>query len=397
MKHAEGRTLLLVPKASVTMVPPPTSPVFFNPAASLNRDVTVAMTAASGGKTLCDSMAGVGARGVRVANEVEGISEVTMVDFNAEALRLARRSASLNRVNDRCTYANAETSSHLYSRYGRGQRYDCVDVDPFGSPVRQMQAALSATADGGILSLTATDTAVLCGVHQATCARRYGSTPLNNHFHHETGIRILLAALARNGAAMDIGIEPLAAHSTRHYLRIYARVRPGASRAEATLRGLGRLSWCPHCGDVQGPRSPTSACRVCGRKTKPAGQLWVGDVVEESLVTAAKKEALARGLTQAADVLGSLEGVNGFPPWSFDIDRVCSELRVPTASELAVYRSLTRAGHRVMRTPFEKTGMKTDATYAEVAKAVGAASSKGASPRPRARASAPRSSSRARS
>ena len=394
-KHKEGTTRLVVPKVSISTVPPPTSPVFFNPAASLNRDVTVAISAAAGGETFCDAMAGVGARGVRVANEVEGVSQVAMVDFNPSALRLAKRSAALNRVARKCSYVGAETSSYLYSRFGRDQRFDCVDVDPFGTPVRQLQAALSATADGGILSLTATDTAVLCGVHQATCARRYGSFPLNNSFHHETGIRILLAAIARSGASIDIGVAPVAAHSTRHYLRVYVRVLPGASKAESSLGGLGHLSWCPACGDVRGSGGQAEGCRACGRRTKVAGPVWMGAVAEEPLVVAAKKEALGRGLVQAAEVLGSLLGANEFPPWSFDIDGVCSELKVSTVSELAVYRNLLQGGHRVMRTPFEKTGMKTDAGHAEVVEAVEAASRDGASRGERA--SGPRSSSRARS
>ena len=393
IRHEEGTTRLIVPEASLTSVPPPTSPEIFNPVASLNRDVTVAIAAAAGGSTFCDSMAGAGARGVRVANEVGSATEVTMVDFNHEALSLARRSASLNRVSGKCKFAESETSSYLFSRYGRSQRFDCVDVDPFGTPVGQMQAALSATAEGGILSLTATDTAVLCGVHPATCARRYGSSSMNNHFHHETGIRVLLAALARNGAANDIGIEPVAAHSTRHYLRVYVRVRPGASAAESSLRRLGQVAWCSACGEVQAAHAQARECAVCGRKTKVAGPLWTGGVVEASLVKAARDEALVRGLLEAGEVLESLMGANEFPPWSFDIDRICSALKVSTVPELAVYRNLMKGGHRVMRTPFEKTGLKTDAGYREVAEAVGEASRAGARAEPLA--SGPRSSSTA--
>ncbi|MDG6986075.1 MAG: methyltransferase [Nitrososphaerota archaeon] len=393
-RHREGKTILFVPKESVTVVPPPTSPVFFNPAASLNRDVTVSVAAASGGSKFCDAMAGVGARGVRVANEVDGVSEVTMVDFNHEALRLAKRSAAANGVSGKCTFAEAETTSFLFSRFGRDMRYGSVDLDPFGTPIRQMHAALSATADGGILSLTATDTAVLCGVHLSTCSRRYGSVPLNNDFHHETGLRILLGSLARYAAAVDVGIEPQAAHSTKHYLRVFVKVIPGASVADASLRELGSVAWCPGCGDVRMSLGHEGACRVCRRKVKVAGPLWAGSIAKEPLVESAKKAALERGLGGAAEVLGSLDGVNGFPPWSFDIDKICSALKVPTVSELSVYNALTKGGHRVMRTPFEKTGVKTDATRAEVVEAVRSAS---ANPAGGPRVSAPRNSSRARS
>ena len=98
VKHKEGETTLIVPGASLTMDPPPTSPVFYNPAASLNRDVSVAVTAASGAETFCDSMAGVGARGLRAAKEVESIDRVELVDFNPDALAIAKRAALLNGV-----------------------------------------------------------------------------------------------------------------------------------------------------------------------------------------------------------------------------------------------------------------------------------------------------------
>jgi len=250
-EYHEGKTRLIVPSASLEQDPPPTAPVFFNPAASINRDVSVSIVAATEGRSFCDSMAGVGARGVRVAREVGRIESLALVDFNSDALKLAKRSASLNRIARKCEFSASETSAYLHSRYGREKRFDYVDVDPFGTPIRQLQAAISATADGGVLSMTATDTAVLCGVYPKVSRRRYGSASLNNSFNHETGIRILLGAIAREGASLDVGIEPVAAHSTRHYLRVFARVLAGAERADRALGNIGFVIWCPFCGHAQ--------------------------------------------------------------------------------------------------------------------------------------------------
>ncbi|HUH99863.1 MAG TPA: class I SAM-dependent methyltransferase, partial [Nitrososphaerales archaeon] len=119
VEHIEGRTRLVVPKVSLEEDPPPTSPVFFNPAASLNRDISVCMAEAAGAANFCDSMAGVGARGVRIAKEAARTGKVTMVDFNGEALELAKKAAALNGVAGKCEFAHSETSAYLYSRYGR--------------------------------------------------------------------------------------------------------------------------------------------------------------------------------------------------------------------------------------------------------------------------------------
>ena len=178
VEHLEGATKLMVPSYSLTQDPPPTSPVFYNPAAALNRDVSVAITAATDGSTYCDSMSGVGARGVRIANEVGRIDRVTMVDFNAAALDAARESAALNSVASKCEFSDSETTSYLLSRFGSDEKFDYVDVDPFGSPVRQLQGAVTSASDGGIVSITATDTAVLCGVYPRVSLRRYGALSL---------------------------------------------------------------------------------------------------------------------------------------------------------------------------------------------------------------------------
>ncbi len=374
VRHVEGKTWLIVPSASLREDPPPTSPVFFNPAASLNRDISVALVEATGGSSFCDSMAGVGARGVRVATEVSRIGRVTMVDFNAEALKLARRSAALNEIGRKCEFSNSETSSFLYSTSGEDDRFDYVDVDPFGTPVRQLQAALCATASGGILSVTATDTAVLCGVYPGVSKRRYGANTLNNHFHHETGIRILIGAVARHAALLDIGVEPVAAHSTKHYVRVYVRVSAGASKADASLVSLGYVAWCPSCGHTALTSEAQGSCQSCGRRAKVAGPLWAGRLTDAQEVRRATGAAEKMGLDDAAKVLRSLVGVDEFPPWSFSIERICSSLGVPSVSEGDVRATLVKSGFRSFRQPFERTGLKTTAGHRAVEDAVVVAS-----------------------
>lgn len=370
VEHSEGGTRLLVPAVSLTRDPPPTSPVFFNPAASLNRDISVAMTAALGGSSFCDSMSGVGARGIRVAREVARIETVALVDFNAEALEAGGRAAELNGVEGKCEFSNSETSTYLYSKAGRGERFDFVDVDPFGTPVRQLQAALSATADGGVLSVTATDTAVLCGVYPQVCERRYGAASMRSDFGHETGIRLLAGAIVRQGAQLDVGVRPVFAHSTRHYIRVFLRVSTGAVEADASLEGIGYIQSCVHCGQRSTAATAQTGCASCGRKARVAGPAWVRGVGDHEVLRRARAAADEKGLTVASKAISSLEGTDDLPPWSFSVDAVSSALRVATAPESMVVKSLEDGGWKAKRTPFEKTGIKTDAPYGEFYRAV---------------------------
>jgi len=370
VEHVEGRTKLVVPAVSLAVDPPPTYPVFFNPAAALNRDVSVCLTTAAGGSSFCDSMTGVGARGIRVANEVGRIDQVALVDFNRQALGIARKAAALNRVMGKCEFEQSETSSYLYTRYGRDKRFDFVDVDPFGTPVGQLLGAISATSDGGILSVTATDTAVLCGVYPKVARRRYGATSLNNYFNHETAIRLLAGAVARGAASLDTGAHPVAAHSTRHYVRLYFSIETGATRGDFALSKLGHISWCPSCGHVTASAEPRAPCERCGKKARLAGPVWVGPLTDADLMRRAGAVARKLELPEASETFEALSGVDGFPPWSFSVDEICSTLGIATVPELEIYRALREIGHSAMRTPFEKTGLKTNAAYAELVQAV---------------------------
>ncbi|MGP8124267.1 MAG: hypothetical protein ACLQEQ_00110 [Nitrososphaerales archaeon] len=369
VRTEEGKTDLLVPKESLSLVPP-TTPVFYNPAASVNRSVSVAIVEATEGPTFCDALAGIGARGLRIAVEIKRKPTVTMVDINRDSIRLGRRNARLNGVQTRCDFAADETNSYLYSRYGKDEKFGYVDIDPFGSPVPFVQAALRATMAGGITSFTATDTAVLCGVHVRVAERRYGGTPVNNHFHHETGVRLLLNAVRREAASLDLGVRPVAVHSTRHYIRVYVRVEVGPSKADAAREGEGYVLWCRRCGYLAKGTTPKQSCGECGAKLKAAGPLWLGEMTETKTIRDAVASSRELGLPEATRVLTSLLGVNDFPPWSFSVENICSALRIASVPDTAVTEALRSQGYRTLRQPLEKTGLKTDAQHSAVVEAV---------------------------
>ena len=374
VKVTEGHTLLTVPRASMEGPVPPTTPVFFNPAASTNRDVSVAIVEVTGGGTFCDAMAGIGPRGVRVANEVTRDVRVTMVDINPASLRLAKRNAKANGVEEGCEFVRRDAGAYLTALGGEGDRFDCVDVDPFGTPAPYLQPLLNSVVDGGVASVTATDTAVLCGVHPQVSKRRYGATPLNNEFHHETGIRILLNACRRQGAIVDLGVSPVAAHSTRHYIRVYFRVQVGASKADSAARNEGYVIVCGICGERERSTEPKKTCSACGGKARSAGPLWTGPLSEKKTVRVAADFARKNEFREAEKALTGQVEAEEMPPWSFSLEKICSGLRIPTVAFSEVAGFLEGMGFESSRQPYETMGVKTDAGHADVLRAVKEAS-----------------------
>jgi tRNA (guanine26-N2/guanine27-N2)-dimethyltransferase len=372
----EGRTDLFVPPLSLVSRAPATHPVFFNPAARTNRDVSVAVAAATRPRTYLDALAGIGARGVRVAKETPAGTHVTLVDFNVASLAVARKNVKRNEVGEASTVVHSEANRFLFSRFEKQDKFDAIDIDPFGSPAPFTLAATVAAADGCVVSMTATDAAVLCGVYPEVSRRRYGASAVRSDFVHETGLRLLLGFAARMGGVNDIGIEPVAAHSTLHYLRVFFRVRRGAAKADESARRVGFVTQCNECGSRSSGALALERCPSCEKRVRSAGPLWTGRMVDEEIVAGALRHSEKEGWKEAAGALGELRGLDRYPPFSYSPERVSSRLRIPSVSNRGALEALAGLGFAAANSPFEPMGIKTNAGYADFVSALRVASRK---------------------
>jgi tRNA (guanine26-N2/guanine27-N2)-dimethyltransferase len=366
----EGSTYLFVPEESLRTKEPKTFPAFFNPAARVNRDVSVAIAEATRPRTFLDALAGIGARGVRIANECSKKTEVTLVEFNEASLGVARKNAKKNGVASRCELVHEEANAYLHSRFGRLERFGAVDVDPFGTPAPYVQGALAAADEGAVVSMTATDTATLCGVFPRVAMRRYGAKVVKTEFPHEAAIRVLLGFCARVGGLVDTGVAPVAAHANLHYLRVYFRVLRGAEKSDRCLREVGYVASCAACHEDSVSPDYAELCAKCGGRVRCVGPQWVGSLVDEAVVREASRESSKRGWRGAAEALGALEGVDAYPPFGYSMEAITSRERISSVRFQSVVDALEASGRSAMRQPFGSSGLKTDAPYSEVVAAV---------------------------
>jgi len=63
--------------------------------------------------------------------------------------------------------------------------FDFIDLDPYGSGIPFMDSALNLIYDGGLIGVTFTDLAVLCGKRSPVCFYKYGSLSNNKPSCHE--------------------------------------------------------------------------------------------------------------------------------------------------------------------------------------------------------------------
>lgn len=100
------------------------------------------------------------------------------------------------------------------------QVYDAIDLDPYGTPAHLLDSAVQSVAEGGLLAVTATDMAVLCGNSGEVCWTKYGSYPLHRPYCHEGAVRILLACLEAHANRHKRYIQPLLSVHMDFYVRV---------------------------------------------------------------------------------------------------------------------------------------------------------------------------------
>jgi tRNA (guanine26-N2/guanine27-N2)-dimethyltransferase len=376
----EGKIKILVPKLKAFIkLPsdygPSKAPVFYNPVMELNRDLAVLALQAyqrtvSREISVCEPLAGCGIRGIRFASEVKGVKAVLINDINEKAFQLAKHNVQINGLSKRVNVKN-EDANRLLSRYGAPhKRFDAVDVDPFGSPVPYLDSAIRALRDGGLLALTATDMAPLCGVYPKACIRKYGGKPLRTEYCHELAVRLLAGCLAMAAAKYDIGISIVFSHSANHYIRIYAKTSYGAKNADESIKNMGYILHCFNCFHRETLKEQflmghSGKCSECNSKLDYAGPLWLGKIFDKKFCETMEKEVRHMTLGCREKVLKILalikSEVDGSPTY-YVINKLCDKLAIPVPSVKKVLNVLREEGFQACLTHFNFNGVRTDAS-----------------------------------
>jgi tRNA (guanine26-N2/guanine27-N2)-dimethyltransferase len=363
----EGETRLLVPQGALASPVPPKEPGFYNPHSAPNRDLSVILYRAFlrlepelAPRTFGDALAGLGARSLRVAREVPEVDLVYINDINHEAVRIAARTAELNEVSSRCVFSSKEACHFLIEHAAPGERFAIADIDPFGSPASYLDCGLRAVQERGLLSVTATDTPVLCGVHPKVALRRYHGRSLRTEYCHELGARLLIGAVVQRAAPLELGVEALFTHTQRHYIRIYLQIRVGATVADQSVAQLGYINHCFACGHRESSKAPVQECPSCGGALAQAGPLWTGRLHSPKLLGEALKLDL-RLVGRYRQFLTHALEESGLPPTFYLADRLASALGVSTPPLERLVKALRAAGFRASRTALSPKGLRTDA------------------------------------
>ncbi len=362
----EGRTKMIIPREAVTEDVPPKKPAFFNPRAKLSRDLSLVVYDTllknfEGPKIFLDGLSGIGARGLRVANELQ-VDSVVVNDLNPSAITMAKASAKLNGITN-MSFSKNEVCRFLSEHSERDKRGTIIDIDPFGSPAQFFDCGLRATIHGGMLSCTATDLQVLSGIFPDACRRRYGGVPIKAEYRNEIAIRLILGCMRAVAGRLGLEIIPLFVESNMHYYRTYVKVMNRRDQKN----NLGFITHCNSCKQRGLTLEMEIICSVCNSKTYKAGPLWIGDIFEKDFVRdmtdAASKLEIGRNCEK---ILAKSTLEAGMPGTYYTVDEIASCMKSSPPKLDSIVTSLQDKGFASSPTSLNPTGFRTEANADKV-------------------------------
>ena len=365
----EGTTKIRVPNGSISEKVPPKEPAFFNPKASLNRDFSIIAYSSfwknfQYPKIFLDGLSGIGARSLRVANEIDGVDKVIANDINPKALDLAKESSEINSLknfeiseNETCRFFS------LHSR--KNNRGSIVDIDPFGSPSKYVDCGVRATMHGGLLSVTATDLQVLHGLFNNAAKRRYYGVPIKTKFSNEIAIRLIIGCIYLISSRLDITIQPKFVDNDMHYYRVYLKILNKPEQEDK----MGFITYCRECGMRKTVKNIVNECDLCKGKIETAGPLWIDKIFDNDFVAIMKNEVKNLTVNKKCDVvLEKCYEESDLQPTYYTLDEIASRMKsAPLKLDTAIQK-LQDSGFNASRTSLNPTGFRTNCQIDDILK-----------------------------
>ena len=334
---------------------------------------------------ICEALAASGLRAIRYAKELGGdVGRIIANDADQSAVAAIERNARHNgAVAEAKIVPQFDDARMLLMRHERC--FDVVDIDPYGSPNIFLEPAVQAVNEGGLLCVTATDMAVLCGGSGEACWSKYGSYPVKGKYCHEYAVRTLLHAVEAAANRYKRHIVPVMSLSIDFYVRVFARVYTSPSAVKLSGSKMSYVFQSTGCDSFYlqpvarvlkkngankytpgvAPAVP-EACPETGRSFHLGGPIWSEPIHDMAWVRSIRRE-----LERNRAAYPGYDKVHGFlvaaseeladVPLYVSIHSMAATLKCEPPN-LTLFRSaIINAGYRVSISHASALAVKTDA------------------------------------
>ena len=340
-EHQEGKAIFKANLSGKDKGPGKAKGVFYNPAMKMSRDLHLAFANKLNIKgSVLDGLAASGIRGIRLILEA-GLN-VEFCDTSILATETIAENLEMNNIEARIYNKPVE-------KLLEDKKYDCIDIDPFGTPAPFLESALKGLNNNGILGVSATDTAVLCGAKPSICMKRYGAMSMKGVSAKEMGIRILLGKIHSIASKIGKGIDPLLSYSEGHHLRVFIKL---------IKKNNVKLKWID-----------LSMAVLESEEKNAGGPLWADKIINENLIPADCEGKLGR-------FFQTLKNEANGPPGLYDINDIAREAKIgQTPRRDKIIKCLGELGYFASSSVFSPLGIKTNAPKSKRCEAIGLAQS----------------------
>jgi len=384
----EGSADFYIHSTDFNDIPSKSMKVFYNPKMEINRDISnLAVNAYAtlynqGYLNIVDSMAASGISAIRMIKECININRIYINDLNPIAIDLVQKNLELNKIEDGkpeliigrkdANFLFSEIEQNKFPRLDNSHKKpNVISIDPFGTPNLYIDSALKAIQrTHGLICITATDTAVLFGIRQKACIRKYMAKSLHTEYCKEIGARILVHFIARIANINNLGIIPILTFYSNHFIRVFALTIKDKNEISKNFINYGFIIHCNNCEyrtSIQNSLlNLPHNCPNCGESEKLnyAGPLWVGEIHESSFIEEllnlnskfdySNKKKIDKILTL---ILNEID----MPISYLNVHKLCQKLKLSNVPKMDKILDLIKEkGFKASRTHFDFTSIKTD-------------------------------------
>jgi tRNA (guanine26-N2/guanine27-N2)-dimethyltransferase len=303
-------------------------PVFYNPLMCVSREISAKILKYLPVKYGIDLMSATGVRGIRYVKEAE--KEVVFNDIDKEVIKYLNINLKLNNI-----------SSEIYNKDANIlcfelDKFDFVDLDPFGSPTLFTPNIPNLVRNKGILLVTATDIPALSGKKESASMRKYGYVPeYSDSLEKEIAVRSLLKHVALNCFRYELGIKPIFCYWHKHHIRVIVQVERKNSLIKENSKYIKEI-W--------------------------TGKLYNKEILKKTLEEKFFFKDAKKVLETAYKEYDTL--------FFYDLTEIGRELKISTPSVQKIIEELNNVGYVATRTIFSPTGIKTNAPLEELFKLI---------------------------
>ncbi len=218
---------------------------FYNPVMKIHRDIFLVTLKTyfqnySRKISFCDPMVASGIREARYLKKIPEIfSSLILGDISPSAIENTKNTFDENQIdNSNCVFLQRKAQETLFYK-----SVDCIEIDPFGSPNPFLDAAISQTHHKGLLCITATDTATLCGVYPKKAKRKYNLDIYKTFCFDDLGLRALIANCQIRAGQFDKELIVKLSFVHAHFYRIFFEVKDSREKSLDSIKNLRFISW----------------------------------------------------------------------------------------------------------------------------------------------------------